>query len=613
MSIREAFQFYQKGQLAQAAELCQRILRENPQDFSVLHLMGLIALQNGEPARAAGLINQSLLINATDALAWSNYSAALIAHLRFEEALGAADRAIALKPDFAGAHNNRANALRSLEKLDEALASYDRAIELKPDLAEAHDNRGGVLSGLGRLNEALQSHERALALWANPKFHNNRAILLERMDRPEEALASWDAARALAPDVAAYHHGRAGALRVLKRCGEALAGYDAALRLDPTVADAHSNRGVVLNDLARHDEALAAFDTAILLKPTIAATHNHRGASLDIMGRHAEAAEAYARAIALKPDFADAHMNLGMAALQLGEVARGWQEYEWRWKVGGLKLQPERFTQPKWTGAEPLEGKTILLHNEQGLGDALHFVRYAKLVAALGGRVVLEVQKPLVSLLTGTEGVHAVVARGDTLPAFDFHSPLLSLPLAFGTTLDTIPADIPYLKGDPALVAEWRARLGEKTKPRIGLTWSGNAVQKNDGNRSMTLATLMAHLPPDFDYVSLQKDVRDEDRQTLAARSDIRPLGETFRDFSDTAAVCELMDAVVTVCTSTAHLSAGMGKPTFIALCFNPCWRWMLERTDSPWYPSARLYRQAAPKDWTRALKQLGADLGSSL
>ena len=256
-----------------------------------------------------------------------------------------------------------------------------------------------------------------------------------------------------------------------------------------------------------------------------------------------------------------------------------------------------------------MKGKTILLHNEQGFGDTLQFCRYAKLISDLGGHVILEAQKSLAPLLANLDGVSEIVIWGSPLPEFDYHCALLSLPWAFKTNIDTIPAPRRYIDSDATKVSQWRARLGEKTKPRVGLTWSGNSAQKNDHNRSIPLADFLAMLPDGFEYVSLQKDVRARDREVLACRPDILTFGDSLLDFSDTAALCEHMDVVVTVCTSTAHLAAAMGKLTWILLSFNPCWRWLLTRPDNPWYPSAVLYRQERAGDWSGVFMRVKSDL----
>jgi hypothetical protein len=295
--------------------------------------------------------------------------------------------------------------------------------------------------------------------------------------------------------------------------------------------------------------------------------------------------------------------------LLLGEFHKGWNEFEWRWRWGDFPSQKRNFTQPLWVGKESLAGKTILLHSEQGLGDAIQFSRYARMVSALGARVILEAGKPLLSLFSTLSGVSQLVERGSPLPSFDFHCPLLSLPLAFKTQMDSIPSSTPYLLSDPERVSRWQSRLGAKYKPRVGLVWRGNPTHKNDRNRSILLSQLIKHLPDHCLYVSLQKEVRDTDKDVLGYRNDIFQYGSELNDFSDTAAVCELMDIVISVDTSVAHLAGALGKEVWILLPYVPDWRWLLDRNDSPWYPTAKLYRQEVIGDWNGVLEKVKSDL----
>ena len=388
-----------------------------------------------------------------------------------------------------------------------------------------------------------------------------------------------------------------------------MASYERAIASKPDFAEAHNNRGLALCDLDRHNEALVSFERAIALKPDFAEAYYNRGNTLRELRRHTDALVSYQRAIALRPDYASAHWNLADCHLLLGDFANGWKEYEWRWKLNQREHGKRDFAQPLWSGAQPLKGRKVLLHSEMGLGDTLLFCRYAKEVAALGAQVVLEVQPPLLLLLAGLEGVAGTVPHGAPLPAFDYHCPLLSLPLAFRTDMQSIPASVPYIRSNPERVASWRFKLGEKSKPRVGIVWSGSAALKND-RRSMGLAAMLPLLRDWAEWVSLQKEVRDADNALLASRADIRQVGAELSDFAETAAVVELMDVVVTVDTSVANLAGAMGKPVWILLPFNPHdWRWMLDREDSVWYPTARLFRQPAMGDWATVIRRVDEEL----
>jgi tetratricopeptide (TPR) repeat protein len=578
--VQQALLAYQRGAPAEAESLCRSALHLKTDCFEAWYLLGVISGQAGRTQQA------------------SEFFA----------------KAVALNPDHADACYNLGVALAELKHHAEALRNYERAIALRPEYAEAHYNRGVALGELGRSSEALESYDRALALRPrHAETHNNRGIVLGRLQRDQEALAGYDRAIELKPDYASAYNNRGVSLSRLKRYPEALASHERAIAIRPDYAEAHNNRGNALSDLDRHAEALACFDHAIWLRPDYADAYYHRGNALRELYRHREAVESYERAIALKPDHASAHWNLADCLLLLGDFARGWQEYEWRWSLRPLEQIRRELAPPLWLGGEALQGRTILLHGEMGLGDTLLFCRYAKAVAGLGAKVVLEVQPPLASLLARLEGVGAAFARGAPLPAFDYHCPLMSLPLAFRTELSSIPADVPYVRADPARVASWRRKLGASDKPRVGMVWSGSAALKSD-RRSMALSEMLPLVNSDAEWVSLQKEVPANEAVLLASRRDIGHVGGELYDFADTAAALELMDLVVTVDTSVANLAGAMGKPVWILLPLNPHdWRWGLDRDDSPWYPTARLFRQPAAGDWGAVISRVGEELARHL
>lgn len=528
----------------------------------------------------------------------------------YRDALECYEHALMFRPDHPEVLLSRGNALKHLRRYDEALQSYDRALSSLPAYAEACSDRANALCELGRYEEALAGYDRALNI--RPEYAEacyNRGNTLKELRRFEEALASYDRALAIRADFVAAHTNRGVALHDLGRYEEGLASYDRALAIRPDYAEAYYNRGLALHDLNRYDEALASYERTLACAPDHAEAHTNRGLTRQVLRRYHEALASYERALTLRPDYAIGHWNRSLCRLMLGDFARGLEEYEWRWKYQQLGNVERDFPQPLWLGKEPLKDKTILLHAEQGLGDAIQFCRYVALVAALGARVILEVYKPLVPLLKNLRGVSQLVERGAALPAFDCHCPLLSLPLAFKTDMDSIPAARSYLAADPIDVDKWRARLGPKTRVRIGLAWSGSARHKNDRNRSIALAELLARLPTQYQYISLQQELRDADRQTLASHAGMLHFGDELQDFADTAALCELMDVVISVDTSVAHLAGALGKPVWILLSYVSDWRWFLDRADSPWYPSATLYRQERSGDWSALIGRMGSDL----
>jgi Tfp pilus assembly protein PilF len=476
-------------------------------------------------------------------------------------------RADPRSPDI---YSNYGLALDSAKQHQEALASFDRALALKPDHVQALNNRGLTLAALGR---------------------------------GAEALASWDAALAADPDHVEALHNRGNALYRLKRLEAALADYERFLVLRPNDLDVLNNRGGALAELGRLDEAFESYDRAFAIDPGLPEISINKGHICADRHRFEEALSCYAAAAALPTLRPEAEFCASLVRLRLGQFAQGWRDYEWRWRQASWVPQRRDFVTPLWLGKEPLAGRTILLHAEQGFGDTLQFVRYAKLVAGLGATVVLEVQPALKPLLSGIAGIAQIVARGEPLPRFDLHCPLMSLPLAFGTALDTIPADIPYVRAPAERVAQWQARLGAPRTLRVGIVWAGSAVHKNNHNRSIAFDRFRALLSAsDVEFVSLQNELGAAEVAALARHANVIPLGGELRDFADTAAVVSLLDLVVSADTAMVHLAGALGRPVWALLPFSPDFRWLLGREDSPWYPTARLFRQPRFGDWESVL-----------
>jgi predicted O-linked N-acetylglucosamine transferase (SPINDLY family) len=614
--FEQALALHRNGQIARALALYGQVLQIQPAHFDALHLSGIIAVQGKDPAKAVEFIGRAIAVNPRHAAAYYNQGVALQALGRLVDAENSYGRAVALQPDYANAHYNRGVVLQGLEQYQAALACYDQTLALQPDHADACNNRGAVLHKLGQYQAALDSYDRAIALKPAADIYHNRGITLQSLGRPMEALASFERAVALDPNFAEAHYHRGNMLKDARQFQAALEGYDKALVLRPDFAHAWCNRGVVLHDLGQHQAAEASYAKAIALygatvaeKPDDADAWYNLGNALRDTLQFQAALKSYDRAIALQPDHEDVHWVAGLCRLQTGDFERGWQEHEWRWRRAEKKPLLRNFPQPLWLGAEPLQGKTILLYSEQGLGDTLQFCRYAKQVADLGATVILEARRALVPLLGSLAGVSELVAEGEPLPAFDFQCPLMSLPLAFKTTLASIPAPDRYLAADPGKVAAWRDRLDEKTRLRVGLAWSGSATHKNDLYRSIPLAELVRGLPQGPQYVSLQKELRAADAETLRLHPEILHFGDALHDFADTAALCELLDVVISVDTSIAHLAGALGRPLWLLLPFIAEWRWLLGRADSPWYASARLYRQAQRDDWESVVQKVHDDL----
>jgi len=498
-----------------------------------------------------------------------------------------------------------------LNDLQKAIEYFQKALNINPHNAELHCNLANALLDDRKFNLAISHCNISIKLNAlNPIAYSNRAISLEKLGKLEEALASYKTALNLRPTSYNYCVSIANILRELKKLEEALKFYDKAITLKPGSPDAYNNRGIIYHELNRFEQALDNFNEAITIKPDYAIVYSSLGNTLGALWRYEEAIHNYKKAISIDPEFVDAHANLSTGLLLLGNYEEGWLEYEWRSKSEVLNkiVGIRSFDQPLWLGKEPLKDKTILLYAEQGLGDTLQFCRYVPLVSALGAKVILEVHPSLVPLLYDLDGVSQIIAKDSKLPEFDYQCPLLSLPLAFKTTLETIPSSPSYITSNQNKVAIWQAQLGEKTKPRIGLVWSGSTTHKNDHNRSLTLARLLPYLSPSYEYISLQKEVRDIDQELLNKCEIIKQFGDQLQDFTDTAALCGLMDLVISVDSSVAHLAAAMGISTWVLLPYNPDWRWLLNRDDSPWYHSVKLYRQPLVDDWNSVLEKIQAD-----
>ena len=578
MLVQQGLNLHQRGNLNDAQNIYEQILSIQENNFDALQLLGALFAQVKKYPQAIKFLSKAIIVDPNHAGCFSNLGISFQKLRRLEEALSSYDKAISLQADYAEAYSNRGAVLQELKRFDEALSSYDKAISIKGDYAEAFNSRGTVLEELKCLEEALSSYHKAISI--------NK-------------------------DYTEAYYNRGNVLHKLKRLEEALSSYDKAISLHEDYAEAYSNRGLVLQDLKRLEEALSSYDKAISLHEDYAEAYSNRGTVLEELKRLDEALSSYEKAISINKDYAEAYWNSSICYLLAGNFNEGWARYEWRWqsksisKIAGIR----KFSQPLWLGTEVLKDQTIFLYAEQGLGDTIQFSRYVSLVAGLGAKVVLEVQPSLVKLLSYLEGISQIISKGDKLPNFDYQCPLMSLPLAFKTELKTIPSVSKNISTDEKKVEKWQAILGEKTKPRVGIVWSGAVNHKNDLQRSLKLSQLITHLPSDYEYLSLQKEISDVDKEVLIECCKIKHFGDDLKDFTDTAALCELIDIVISVDTSVAHLAGTLGKNTWVLLPYSPDWRWLLDRNDSPWYSSVKLYRQEKINDWESALVNIESDL----
>jgi Flp pilus assembly protein TadD len=521
-----------------------------------------------------------------------------------EQAVASFEQALQLKPDYPEAHNNLGIVLAQQGQWTDAITHYRAALRLRPGYAEAHNNLGIVLARQGRLGEAVAHYGEALRLWPDyAEAHNNLGLALADSGDCKAAVASYRQALRLRPNYGEAHYNLGLVLAKMARLDEAIASYRQALQFKPDYAEAYNNLGVALGNQDRLEESVASFRQALRLKPDYAEACYNAGTVLTSAGslrlrerKLQEAIAYYQQALLIKPDYAVAHKDLAMAWLRLGNFEQGWPEYEWRWKCPDVHCPT--LAQPRWDGG-PLAGRTILLQAEQGLGDTLQFARYAPLVEQHGGKVLLTCQPALFRLLATCPGVDRLLTTGSPLPDFDVQAPLLSLPGIFRTDLATIPAQVPYLSADPELEHRWRRELELWPGFKIGIAWQGNPAHAQDRQRSLPLAHFepLARLPG-TQLFSLQVGPGAEQLQQIGFP--VIDLGSRFNpaSFDDAAAAMMALDLVITVDSAIAHLAGALGLPVWVLLAYLPDWRWLLDREESPWYPTMRLFRQDEPGDW---------------
>ncbi|MBI3515758.1 MAG: tetratricopeptide repeat protein [Proteobacteria bacterium] len=614
-----------RGDLAGAIASYREALRLDP-DFAQAHYsLGNAYAANGRIEDAIASYRDALQRRPDYAEALNNLANMLQTAGRLDAAVEAYQAAIRLAPRSVTTLVNLGVALRAARRLDEAVACYERALALDPNAAQAHYNLANARYAQGAWDAAEAGYRRATTL--EPGYadaHFNLGNLLKERGDVDQAMARYRLALAADPKLIGARFNLANLLQDQERFDDAIGHWQDLLAVAPDHAEAHASLGNALHAQGRITDALAAFGRALALKPDLAEAHYNNANALEDDGQIASALAHYQRAIELRPEYVEAHWNRSLTLLRAGDFAAGWPEYEWRWRRRYSETLRRPFTQPRWRG-EPLDGRRILLHAEQGMGDTLQFCRYVELVAAhRPAEIILEVPPPLLGVMVDSfapAGVRVVpmdpqFPRADSLPPFDLHCPLMSLPLALGTTLETIPARLPYLTANAAKVAVWQRRLAAVAGPRIGLVWAGG-IRPNDPQavatdrrRSLALAALAPLAAVgDVSWVSLQKGPpASQAAEPPAGMALIDPM-EEVTDFADTAAVVMALDLVISVDTSVAHLAGGLGKPVWLLSRFDGCWRWLLNRDDSPWYPTMRLYRQLAASAWTPVIARLADDL----
>ncbi len=647
--IDEAFLKHQAGDLEAAAASYEAILEKHSENFDALFLLGTLHLQRREIDDACKLLKKALILKPDHAMAHNNLGTTFQVKGQLEKAEECYHRACVLKQDDPKIHSNLGDIYREQGNFDKAVISYKNAMRHNPDSAESHCNLGALFQEMGRVDDAVGCYHRALEL--KPAYalaHSNLGMALQELGELNEAVECCLKASQLAPDSEVLQNNLGTALKGLRQFNDAAECYRNAIALKPDYAEAHnnlgtisleqkefhkavdcykraielkpdyamaySNLGMVWRELGKLDASIESCSRAIKVDPNCAEAHNNIGTSLQERGQLDEAIISYKRAISLKPDYALAHMNNAIALLLAGNFKDGWQEYEWRLHIRRhISETPEKTL---WDGL-CLSGKSILVYVEQGFGDTIQFARYLPMVRARGGRVVLECQKELIRLLRGFSGIDELIeytpVRKSVAP-FDVHVPLLSLPGIFGTTLETVPADIPYIKVDSTLSMEWYKKFNKNKDLKVGIVWSGNPENANDRNRSCSLTdfAVLGDIPGTTFY-TLQKGAAAVEASHPPEGMVIVNLEKDLRDFVDTAAVIANLDLVISIDTAVVHLAGAMGKRVWNLLPFTPAWRWLQYRDVSPWYPTMRLFRQSHPNDWLGLFQLVKRELSEFL
>ncbi|MEO5327440.1 MAG: tetratricopeptide repeat protein [Magnetococcus sp. THC-1_WYH] len=637
-----ALQHLQAGHLDAAQDCCLKVHRKNAHLPEALHLLGIIALQKGHAEEAIRWIRRSLAKNPTLPEAHNNLGNALKAFGQLDEAVVSYHQALTLRPDYANAHNNLAatlleqgayqkavdhftkalaligphpqiinnlgNAFQKLEQWDTAITHYQQALHLVPAFPEALNNLGQALVNQGRIDEGLEKLAQAVQI--KPDYVDaliNLGAALKENGQKDEAIRILRRALDVQPDHIHVCYNLGTILLELGRMDEATDCYNQVLERDPNHLLAWNNLGVTHQKQNRLDAAINAFNQVLSLQPDFYQAINNLGVTDFKKGQFREAIEKFLRVETMAPDYPDAYYNEGMVRLALGEFQRGWMCCEWRLKMDSFRIRSDV---KLLTDPNAAQGHHVLIHCEQGIGDSIQFVRYAAMVKQLGATVVVFCPEPLETVFKTITGIDHLSSHPDDLPACTHVIPTLSLPWLFKTDANTIPAPIPYLFADPARIAKMRSQLPDITGFKVGLVWRGNPKHTNDNNRSIKAAVISRLLDGiNCHFINLQLELNAQEQTLFAGKANWWNVSDAISDFADTAALVEQLDLVITVDTAVAHLAGAMGRETWVLLPAVADWRWLQHRSDSPWYPSMRLFRQPASGDWPSVVATVKAAL----
>ena len=598
-----------RNDLVAARQGFAEALRQHPDDPGLLKDLGQTLIRLQRPADARATLERALILNPDDAVACFFLGVALALDGQAAAALAQLDRATQLQPRMLNAWLQRGGILKSLGRFAEAASCFAAVTELDPRHALAWRERASVLAPLERHADLLHCLQQVITLVPGDiGALKNAAVALTNLDRFAEAAQMLSRAIGIQPQNAELHGNLARTCAKARQPQAAMASVRRALDLNPDDPAVLRFCGEALIDLHHFDQAVPLLERGVQQHPQWAPLHSALGMAYDGLSRYESAVASFEQALKLNPHDLESRLTRSLLLLGLGRLREGFAEYEVRWQRPPLNREgpPSR----RWRGDEALAGKTLLLNCEQGLGDNIQFIRYAGMAAAQGARVIVRVPASLVELFQTVKGVAGVVSESEALPPHDFHCPMMSLAAAFGTSLETIPATVPYLTADAARVSAWRQRLWPATRPRIGLVWAGRQYHPVNYNRDTRLECVRPLLDVDAEWISLQKEIPAADRNLLEATPQLRRYGEQLRDFSDTAALVGNLDLVISVDTAVVHLAGAMAKPVWLLNRFSGCWRWLHARSDSPWYPTARIFRQQTPAQWGAVVDEMRLALG---
>lgn len=580
-SFHQAVEYYQAGQQLRARDLCQKVLMHEADHIDAMRLMIAIEQQAADYAKVIFWCEKLLALVPDNVEVLCSYGLSLSALQQHKKAIAVYDAILLIDTQHAQIWFNRGNALYATGEIDKAIADFDRALAINPQYVKALSNRGLALQDQANYDLALDSYNRAIAIDAgNAVLFFNRGSVLHKMQRLNEALID----------------------------------YDMALKIMPTYIEAHSNKGAVLQALQRDEEALICYDTILAIDPHHASVMCSRGDVLKSQRQYQQALDCYNKAILFDANLVQAQFNVATTHLLMGDFNKGWPQYEWRWKLTNGKIIHPHYDKPVWLGEESIQNKALLVHIEQGFGDIIQFSRYVKVLKKLGATVIVGVVPTEVyALLTQVLGIDYLVTYDEAFPHFDYYCPLLSLPLACKTNIENIPADIPYLNAPSAYCLKWEKLITHKNKLKVGIVWSGNPAYTQDARRSMPLKALTPLFASEIDFYCLQKKIDTADQTLLGEHTNVHVFNKDIADFADVAAIIALMDVVISVDTAAVHLAGAMGKETYAMLPYVAEWRWLIDREDTPWYPTMRLMRQQKSGDWASVITQVKEKLISMM